>query len=239
MYLKTSIDPTVADVFYIPWCSFSWWGRWPTSHYLPVLDISVCVLPPQASSSLSPVPKTTSTSSRSSTAWWTPSARRWTRVQTATWARRPTTTRPTWRSPPAAARAAVRADGRESSLSWRDAGVCVKHPHACFHARRTAQCTFGKCYCNTVMDALLLLLGYCPTLCLPPRFVCWWNVCWDAKELHAAATRPAPPLLSSQSFVVEHDGTHTCCSWRCSCTNTRRRAVWGGNTPVYLSLAPL
>lgn len=54
-------------------------------------------------------------------------------------------------------------------------------------------------YCHGCL-ASSVILGDFPTLC-PCLFVDE-IVSRDAKELHAAATRPAPPLVSSQSFVV-------------------------------------
>lgn len=98
-------------------------------HFFKKKHCSFSLWPPQGSTSSRPVPRTTSTWTRSLTAWWTPSARRWTTIPTETPLRQPVTRDPTWTRRPPPASVAVHA-------SWQHTPRRARKTHTRARARR-------------------------------------------------------------------------------------------------------
>lgn len=84
--------------------------------YHTSINNTLSLWPLQASSSSRPVPKTTSTWRRFLTAWWTPSARRWTRVPTETPLHQLKTRDPTWARRPTPASVAAHASWQHTPM---------------------------------------------------------------------------------------------------------------------------
>lgn len=113
-------------------------------------------------------------------------------------------------------------------------GVSVNHPHTCSRTENS-RVYFWNCYCNTVMDALLLLFGGCPTvlaamICLLIKCVlrCQRAAC----SSHSFST--AALVLPKLRCRAWH--THTPVAAGDVQEPTTWEGLCGENTLIYLSL---